>query len=102
MTLHSLAEGVSIGVSFGGSQGAQLGQFISLSLAVHNIPEGLAVALKMTDQGSAQSSPPCMATLVLVAIATSLPQPIMAVPAYLFVETVSSYRRRDFLGFSVI
>jgi ZIP family zinc transporter len=80
MTLHSMTEGIGIGVSFGGRSGAQLGQLISLSLALHNVPEGLAVALVLTSRGV-----PKIRT-ALWCIFTSLPQPVMAIPAFMFVE----------------
>jgi zinc transporter, ZIP family len=80
MTLHSLTEGIGIGVSFVGKRGMQLGQFISLSLAAHNIPEGLAVALVLTTRGVSNIR------AGLWAIFTSLPQPMMAVLAFIFVK----------------
>ena len=40
MTLHSFAEGIGVGVSFGGAAG--FGLFIALAIAIHNIPEGIA------------------------------------------------------------
>ncbi len=82
MTVHSFTEGAGVGVSFGGGQ--RLGLLIAIAIAVHNIPEGLAVSLVLVPRG----------TGVLRAagwsIVTSLPQPLVAVPAFLFVEAFRS------------
>ena len=50
MTVHSLAEGVGVGVSFGG--GEALGIFITTAIAVRNIPEGLAISLVLVPRGA--------------------------------------------------
>jgi ZIP family zinc transporter len=79
MTMHSFTEGVGVGVSFGGGLG--LGLFITLAIAVYNIPEGLAISLVLVPRGVGWSR------AALWSVFSSLPQPLMAVPAFIFVET---------------
>lgn len=78
MTVHSFAEGVAVGVSFGG--GMTLAAVITVAIAVHNIPEGLAISAVLRPKGVSVLR--CAGWSVF----SSLPQPIMALPAFLFVE----------------
>lgn len=83
MTLHSFSEGVGVGVSYGG--GAELGVFITIAIAIHNIPEGLAISLVLVPRGST------VLTAAGWSIFSSLPQPLVAPFAYLFVEQVRPF-----------
>jgi zinc transporter ZupT len=76
LTVHSFAEGVSIGFSFANT--LAFGILIALSLAVHNIPEGLAISLVLYPRGT--SAWRC----VWWSIFSSIPQLIAGVPAFLF------------------
>lgn len=78
MTVHSFAEGVAVGVSFGA--GATLALVITLAIAVHNVPEGLAITAVLRPRGVS------LAACAGWSVVSSLPQPLMAVPAFLFVE----------------
>ena len=78
MTIHSLTEGIGVGVSYGG--GRTLGVFITIAIAIHNIPEGLAISLVLVPRGAS------VRAAAWWSVFSSLPQPLLAVPAYLFVE----------------
>ena len=77
MTVHSFTEGVGVGVSFGG--GDALGIFITTAIAVHNIPEGLAISLVLVPRGVP------VRRAAAWSVFSSLPQPLLAVPAFIFV-----------------
>lgn len=77
MTAHSFAEGIAVGVAFGGEEA--FGLFITTAIAIHNIPEGLAISLVMVPKGASIRSAAGWS------IFSSLPQPLMAVPAFLAV-----------------
>jgi ZIP family zinc transporter len=77
MAVHSLPEGVAVGVGYSSEAiyANDLGNYIALAIAIHNIPEGLAVAVPMRAAGAS------IWTCFWAAFLTSLPQPIAAVPA---------------------
>ncbi|MFW5682484.1 MAG: ZIP family metal transporter [Phycisphaeraceae bacterium] len=71
MTVHSLPEGIAIGVAFGSREEA-LGFAVVSALAVHNIPEAIAITLALRAGGV--STKACIGW----ALFTSLPQPLAA------------------------
>lgn len=79
LLVHSLPEGFAIGTAFA-SDREGLGVFVLLAIAVQNVPEGTASAIPMRDAGFAPSHQ------FWAAVATSAPQPVGAVAAYILVE----------------
>jgi len=77
MSVHSIPEGVAVGVGYSSDTvyANNLGNYIALAIAIHNIPEGLAVAVPMRAAGAS------IWKCFWAAVFTSLPQPIAAVPA---------------------
>ena len=80
MAAHAFGEGCGVGVSFSGESGHKQGRLVTLAIGAHNVPEGLAVANVLASKGIEpwQCAWWC--------VATSLPQPLLALPAFLFVE----------------
>ncbi|MGN6254991.1 MAG: ZIP family metal transporter [Solirubrobacterales bacterium] len=81
--VHSLPEGFAVGTAFA-SDRAGLSLFVILAIAIQNVPEGTAVAIPMREAGFGAGRQ------FWTAVATSAPQPLGAVVAYLAVEEVGA------------
>eukprot|EP01025_Chloroclados_australasicus_P013629 TRINITY_DN1640_c0_g1_i12.p1 TRINITY_DN1640_c0_g1~~TRINITY_DN1640_c0_g1_i12.p1 ORF type:complete len:623 (-),score=76.48 TRINITY_DN1640_c0_g1_i12:256-2124(-) len=80
MAAHALGEGSGVGVSFCGKRGWAQGILVTFAIGVHNIPEGMAVATVMVSKGCTPNQALLWSTL------TSMPQALLAVPSYVFVD----------------
>jgi ZIP family zinc transporter len=96
LTVHSFPEGVAIGVSFadlgldGGTQilGVAvpvLAIFMTVAISIHNVPEGTAIAIPLQSMGVPKWR------MVWWAVFSSLPQPVGAVIAFLFVRIAREF-----------
>jgi zinc transporter, ZIP family len=79
--VHSLPEGLAIGTAFA-SDRAGLSLFVILAIGIQNVPEGTSVAIPMQEAGFGRSRQ------FWAAVATSAPQPIGALIAFVAVEEV--------------
>jgi zinc transporter ZupT len=77
--VHSIPEGAAIGVGYATGE-IKFGWLLAVAIAVHNIPEGTAVSLPLRANGAS------IGRCVYYSILTSLPQPVVAVPAFLLVS----------------
>ncbi|KAG6411438.1 hypothetical protein SASPL_129520 [Salvia splendens] len=85
MTLHSFGEGSGVGVSFAGSKGLSQGILVTLAIAVHNIPEGLAVSMVLSSRGVSPQN------AMIWSMITSLPQPLVAVPSFICADAFNKF-----------
>ena len=77
--VHSVPEGMAIGVGYATGD-MRFGWLLGTAIAVHNIPEGTAVSLPLRANGLS------LFRCVMYAVLTSMPQPMVAVPAFLLVS----------------
>ena len=77
--IHSIPEGAAIGVGYATGE-IKFGWLLAVAIGVHNIPEGTAVSLPLRANGAS------IWRCVYYSILTSMPQPIVAVPAFLLVS----------------
>lgn len=79
--LHSLPEGLAVGTAFA-SERSGLSLFVIVAIAIQNVPEGTSVAIPMQEAGFGATRQ------FWAAVATSAPQPVGALIAFLAVEEV--------------
>ena len=77
--VHSLPEGFALGTAWASDQDG-LGFFVFLAIALQNIPEGTSVSIPMEAAGFGRVEQ------FWAAVATSLPQPVGAVVAFLLAD----------------
>ena len=80
MAAHAIGEGCGVGVSFVGERGFDQGLLTTLAIGIHNIPEGMAKATVLVSQGASPME------ALIWSVATCLPQPLMAIPSFVFVN----------------
>ncbi|KAF5839871.1 hypothetical protein DUNSADRAFT_18414 [Dunaliella salina] len=81
MAAHAFGEGSGVGVSFSGRRGHAQGTLVTIAIGLHNVPEGMAVATVMMAKGGTAKR------ALFWSLLCSMPQALVAVPSYLFVET---------------
>ncbi len=81
LLVHSLPEGFAVGTAFA-SEREGLSLFVILAIAIQNIPEGTSVAIPMAEAGFGRGRQ------FWAAVATSAPQPLGALIAFLAVEEI--------------
>lgn len=97
LTVHSFPEGVAVGVSFAElgleESGLQvlgfavpiLAIYMTIAISIHNIPEGMSISIPLRNLGVSEYR------MVGWSIFSSLPQPIGAVIAYVFVAFAQGF-----------
>jgi ZIP family zinc transporter len=83
LLVHSLPEGFAIGTAYA-STTAGLGLFIIVAIAVQNVPEGTSIAVPMQAAGFG------ITDQFWAAVASSAPQPVGAVIAYVLVSEITA------------